>query len=60
MQSVVKKIGTGGGHEQSAGGQVRLSKGTKAELESVQKTVNERFLRGIGAGDERRRPLVSL
>jgi nanoRNase/pAp phosphatase (c-di-AMP/oligoRNAs hydrolase) len=60
MQSVVKKIGTGGGHEQSAGGQVRLTKGTKAELESVQKTVNERFLRGTGAGDERRRPLVSL
>ena len=60
MQSVVKKTGTGGGHEQSAGGQVRLTKGTKAELESVQKTVTERFLRGTGAGDERRRPLVSL
>jgi nanoRNase/pAp phosphatase (c-di-AMP/oligoRNAs hydrolase) len=60
MRSVVKKLGTGGGHELSAGGQVPLPKQTRAELESVQKTIRERFLREAKATEQRRRRLVSL
>jgi nanoRNase/pAp phosphatase (c-di-AMP/oligoRNAs hydrolase) len=59
MKKMIAGIGTGGGHETSAGGQIPLAKGTQAELQAVQKNMSEKFLRAIGAKQNKVKKLVS-
>ena len=46
---MVARKGTGGGHLTYAGGQIPLKKGTKAERQELEKHIEERFLKAIGA-----------
>ena len=49
IKRMVARKGTGGGHLTYAGGQVPLKKGTKAERQELEKHVETRFLKAIGA-----------
>ncbi len=49
MKRMVFREGTGGGHLTYAGGQVPLKKGTKAERQEIERHIEERFLKAIGA-----------
>jgi nanoRNase/pAp phosphatase (c-di-AMP/oligoRNAs hydrolase) len=49
IKRMVARKGTGGGHLTYAGGQIPLIKGTKAEREEIEKDIEERVLRAIGA-----------
>ena len=60
MQKLISRLGTGGGHEMSAGGQVPLAKETRQERDTVQKTIRDRLLREIGANKKRPRKLVEI
>lgn len=59
IRSIVSRIGTGGGHETIAGGQIPLKDETKAEFERLEKLIRKRFLRSVGAGKGRGKRLVS-
>ena len=57
MRTLVDGLGTGGGHEMSAGGQVPgIEDATR--WTAVAKKLRDRFLSGIGAGDQRGRRLI--
>jgi nanoRNase/pAp phosphatase (c-di-AMP/oligoRNAs hydrolase) len=60
MQKLVSGLGTGGGHEMSAGGQVPLVKDTRQEREAAQKTIRERLLREVGANNHQPKKLVQI
>jgi nanoRNase/pAp phosphatase (c-di-AMP/oligoRNAs hydrolase) len=60
MKRLMSKLGTGGGHETSAGGQVPLTKGTQAEREAVHKTIRERLLRALRIEQYKPKKLVSV
>jgi nanoRNase/pAp phosphatase (c-di-AMP/oligoRNAs hydrolase) len=49
MKSMVARKGTGGGHLTYAGGQIPLEKGTKAERQEIEKQMQQKFLKAIGA-----------
>jgi len=49
MKRMVFRKGTGGGHLTYAGGQVPLKKGTKSERQEIEKHIEEKFLKAIGA-----------
>jgi len=54
MQKLVSGVGTGGGHEMSAGGQIPLVKDTRQEHDRVLRAVRERLLDEVGV--KKRRP----
>jgi len=58
IKSMVFRKGTGGGHLTYAGGQVPLTTGTKAEREEAEKHIEEKFLKAIGAEEDRSVSLV--
>lgn len=60
MKKIVSRIGTGGGHRGSAGGQIPLRKGTRAERTELGRKIRDRFLRYTRAGETRGRKLVQL
>jgi len=51
MKRMVSRKGTGGGHLTYAGGQIPLKKGTKVERQELEKHIEQRFLKAIGAED---------
>lgn len=59
MARIVRGIGTGGGHGGSAGGQIALTKGTRAERSELVRKVRQRFLRQTGCRETRGRKLVA-
>ncbi|MHC4431637.1 MAG: DHHA1 domain-containing protein, partial [Planctomycetota bacterium] len=58
IRSIVSRVGSGGGHETIAGGQIQLVKGTKAELGRLGVLIRKRFLRSIGAEGQKARRLI--
>ena len=58
IRSIVSKVGTGGGHETIAGGQIPLVEGTKAELRRLEVLIKRRFLGRIGAKGKKARRLI--
>ena len=60
IRKVVARIGTGGGHPSSAGGQVDLDSGTRAERDRRVKLIRERFLREVGESAERYRKMLAV
>jgi nanoRNase/pAp phosphatase (c-di-AMP/oligoRNAs hydrolase) len=60
MKRLIARLGTGGGHETSAGGQVPLTKGTQTERETVQKMIRERLLRALRVEQYKPKKLVSV
>ena len=52
MKKVVSRVGTGGGHESIAGGQISLKKGTKSEVAEIEKRVRQRFIKAVGANSQ--------
>lgn len=58
MRRLMTGIGTGGGHEMSAGGQIPLEGINRNERLSHEKTLRERFLRQVGAESHRSSRLV--
>ena len=49
MKRMVFRKGTGGGHLTYAGGQVPLKKGTKLERQELERHIEQKFLKAIGA-----------
>ncbi len=60
MKHLVRRRGTGGGHQTYAGGQIPFAQGTKSECEEIEKRVQERFLRAVGADHESAARLVKV
>jgi hypothetical protein len=60
IQKLVSKLGTGGGHETSAGGQIALAKDTRQERETIQKAIRDRLLREVGADKQHTKKLVEV
>jgi nanoRNase/pAp phosphatase (c-di-AMP/oligoRNAs hydrolase) len=58
IKHMVARKGTGGGHMTYAGGQIPLTKGTKAERETLQKDIEQKFLQALGARDSQSVRLV--
>jgi nanoRNase/pAp phosphatase (c-di-AMP/oligoRNAs hydrolase) len=57
-RSVVAGIGTGGGHESLAGGQIPLKRGSGAEIAEIEKRMRARFIRAARAGSRYGVPLL--
>lgn len=57
MKRMVFRKGTGGGHLTYAGGQIPLKKGTKIERQELERHIEQKFLKAIGADAA---PSVSL
>jgi len=49
MKRMVFRKGTGGGHLTYAGGQIPLKKGTKIERQELERHIEQKFLKAIGA-----------
>lgn len=49
MKRMVFRKGTGGGHLTYAGGQIPLKKGTKLERQELERHIEQKFLKAIGA-----------
>jgi nanoRNase/pAp phosphatase (c-di-AMP/oligoRNAs hydrolase) len=58
IKRMVARKGTGGGHLTYAGGQIPLKKGTKTERQELEKHIELKFLKGIGADTEQNIRLV--
>jgi nanoRNase/pAp phosphatase (c-di-AMP/oligoRNAs hydrolase) len=58
VRSVVSRIGTGGGHANSAGGQVPLKRDSAERRRQIGEKLRGRFLRALGADPEDGTPLV--
>lgn len=48
VNSITTGIGTGGGHETYAGGQIPFEKANKRQLNDLEKLISERFLKALG------------
>lgn len=46
---IVKGYGTGGGHDQMAGGRIILNRATRNQADQIEKTILDRFLKAVGA-----------
>lgn len=60
IRHMVARKGTGGGHLTYAGGQIPLTKGTKAEREELERDVERKFLEAIDSSGGPDTPLVSV
>jgi len=60
IQKLVSELGTGGGHETSAGGQIALTKDTRQERNTIQKAIRDRLLHELGADEQRPKNLVEV
>lgn len=58
IKGMVFRKGTGGGHLTYAGGQIPLKKGTKTERQEIEKHIEQKFLKAIGAEAESTSRLV--
>jgi nanoRNase/pAp phosphatase (c-di-AMP/oligoRNAs hydrolase) len=58
IRRVIARKGTGGGHPTFAGGQIPLTKGTKSEQAGLEKLVQKRFLKAIGADTQHWQKLI--
>jgi nanoRNase/pAp phosphatase (c-di-AMP/oligoRNAs hydrolase) len=58
VRQVVARRGTGGGHQNYAGGQIPLRKGTAAEQTNLQKLIEQKFLKVVGADSEGESKLI--
>ncbi len=58
MQQVVKKLGTGGGHDQYAGGNVPLNGHTREECRKLRQEITQRFRDALGFAKRRAKRLV--
>jgi nanoRNase/pAp phosphatase (c-di-AMP/oligoRNAs hydrolase) len=58
MRSMMAEIGTGGGHPNSAGGQIAIAGMGRARRQSLIRSVRQRFLRAIECHETRGRKLV--
>ena len=58
IKRMVARKGTGGGHLTYAGGQIPLQKGTKTERQEIEKHIEQRFLKAIGADTTQNARLV--
>ena len=59
VTAMVEGIGTGGGHEMSAGGQVPVERGSQAELARLRRTLRDRFLQQVDAQPRPARKLLT-
>ncbi len=59
MGTIVKKLGTGGGHGMIAGGQVRPVSGERADQVQLEKTLTDRLLEALGRKTRKGKKLVS-
>lgn len=57
---IVAGLGTGGGHEKAAGGKVPLAGLSQKERAGISRTIAERFLDIVGAGDKEGKPLLAF
>jgi nanoRNase/pAp phosphatase (c-di-AMP/oligoRNAs hydrolase) len=55
---VLRTIGEGGGHRTKAGGFIRLSTGSAAEIDRVREMIRRRYLRSLGIKGQRGQKLV--
>ena len=55
---VLRTIGEGGGHRTKAGGFIRLSTGSAAEVERLREMIRRRYLRSLGIKGQRGQKLV--
>ncbi|MFP4053479.1 MAG: DHH family phosphoesterase [Phycisphaerae bacterium] len=53
VKKIISRIGTGGGHATSAGGQVPLKKKTATYRKELEKKFRDRFLRSIGSDNKK-------
>jgi nanoRNase/pAp phosphatase (c-di-AMP/oligoRNAs hydrolase) len=58
MRKVTRKVGSGGGHVNSAGGQVVAPDASRARKHNIARTVRQRFLRAIKNPETRGKKLV--
>lgn len=58
MRRLLSKLGEGGGHRTKAGGFVRLTTGSAAEIDALRKKLWRRFLRAIGLKPARGQKLI--
>jgi len=49
--NMARGYGTGGGHDQMAGGRIPLTKSREARLEEIKETISDRFLEQVAAAD---------
>ena len=59
IRKMVARRGTGGGHLTYAGGQIPLKQGTKAERQKLEKLMQQRFLKAVGANNGQATRLVT-
>jgi nanoRNase/pAp phosphatase (c-di-AMP/oligoRNAs hydrolase) len=52
MRQIVARRGTGGGHQTYAGGQIPLQTRTDAERAKLEKLIEQKFLKAVGADGE--------
>lgn len=52
MREIVARRGTGGGHQTYAGGQIPLQTRTDAERAKLEKLIEQKFLKAVGADSE--------
>jgi nanoRNase/pAp phosphatase (c-di-AMP/oligoRNAs hydrolase) len=52
MRQIVARRGTGGGHQTYAGGQIPLQTRTDAERTKLEKLIEQKFLKAVGADSE--------
>jgi nanoRNase/pAp phosphatase (c-di-AMP/oligoRNAs hydrolase) len=58
MRKIVSRIGTGGGHDKMAGGQISLEKKDAKNREKIEETVRKRFHKHIGVNPSKCSPLL--
>lgn len=59
MRRIVRNLGSGGGHNRFAGGQVPRRTGSQAELARIVRTLHKRILRAFGHKSDGGEPLVA-
>ncbi|MBN2312894.1 MAG: bifunctional oligoribonuclease/PAP phosphatase NrnA [Sedimentisphaerales bacterium] len=59
VKQLVDGIGTGGGHQTYAGGQIPLKENTRAELTRMERKLRRTFVRLIGAGENHAVKLIA-
>jgi clan AA aspartic protease (TIGR02281 family) len=59
MRRIVGRRGSGGGHDTMGGGQIPLRSSRQSEVQTLERTITQRFLRAIGLEKSRSRRLVT-